>query len=274
MAYADLHIHSTVSDGTLTPEEIVRLCLENGVGALSVTDHDAVEGTLRAAPLARAAGLLYVCGVEIDTLWEGRDVHVLCYGADFTNAALLSCIREARARMDKMSDTLLTRMLGDFPALSVGEYAAFERDAALGGWKMLHYLMFKGITRSMTDGMRFYAQYGVTYAEAGFLPTTEAARLIHAAGGRAVLAHPGVTLRGERDFPRALARLVDEGLDGVECYYPTHSRDVREICLSLCRRRKLLVSAGSDCHGDFQDTQIGQTKTDMGDVSLELLGVT
>lgn len=176
MAYADLHIHSTVSDGTLTPEEIVRLCRENGVGALSVTDHDAVEGTLRAAPLARAAGLLYVCGVEIDTLWEGRDVHVLCYGADFTNAALLSCIREARARMDKMSDTLLTRMLGDFPALSAGEYAAFERDAALGGWKMLHYLMFKGVTRSMTDGMRFYAQYGVTYAEAGFLPTAEAAR--------------------------------------------------------------------------------------------------
>ena len=89
MAYADLHIHSTVSDGTLTPEEIVRLCRENGVGALSVTDHDAVEGTLRAAPLARAAGLVYVCGVEIDTLWEGRDVHVLCYGADLTNAALL-----------------------------------------------------------------------------------------------------------------------------------------------------------------------------------------
>lgn len=60
MAYADLHIHSTASDGTLSPEEIVRLCVENGVGALSVTDHDAVEGTLRAAPLARAAGLVYI----------------------------------------------------------------------------------------------------------------------------------------------------------------------------------------------------------------------
>ena len=73
MAYADLHIHSTASDGTLSPEEIVRLCVENGVGALSVTDHDAVEGTLRAAPLARAAGLVYISGVEIDSLWRGRD---------------------------------------------------------------------------------------------------------------------------------------------------------------------------------------------------------
>ena len=98
MAYADLHIHSTASDGTLSPEEIVRLCVENGVGALSVTDHDAVEGTLRAAPLARAAGLVYISGVEIDSLWRGRDVHVLCYGADLENGALLpASARPARA---------------------------------------------------------------------------------------------------------------------------------------------------------------------------------
>ena len=88
MPYADLHIHSTVSDGTLAPEAVVRACLESGVGALSITDHNAVEGTLAGAPLARAAGLAYVCGVEIDTLWEGRDVHVLCYGADFEDTAL------------------------------------------------------------------------------------------------------------------------------------------------------------------------------------------
>lgn len=274
MAYADLHIHSTASDGTLSPEEIVRLCVENGVGALSVTDHDAVEGTLRAAPLARAAGLVYISGVEIDSLWRGRDVHVLCYGADLENGALLTCIREARARMDGMSDALLERMLKDFPALSKEEYAAFERDKTLGGWKMLHYLLFKGVTRSMTDGMRFYGRYGVSYAEAGFRPTAEVTSIIRAAGGKAILAHPGVTLRGEANFPRALEELAEEGADGLECWYPAHSRDVRETCLSLCRRRKLLVSAGSDCHGSFQDTQIGQTKTDMGDVSLELLRLT
>ena len=274
MPYADLHIHSTVSDGTLAPEAVVRACLESGVGALSITDHNAVEGTLAGAPLARAAGLAYVCGVEIDTLWEGRDVHVLCYGADFEDTALRACICEARARMDKMSDVLLARMQKDFPALSAEGYAAFVRDPALGGWKMLHYLLSKGISRSMADGMRFYGQYGVTYADAGFRPTAEVVKCIRNAGGRAILAHPGVTLRGERDFGRALSRLMDEGLDGVECFYPKHSRDVREACLGLCRRRGLLATAGSDCHGSFQDTHIGQTKTDMCDVALEPLGAT
>ena len=210
MAYVDLHIHSTYSDGTFTPEEIVRRAVEAGVGAISVTDHDAIEGTLRAEPLARAAGLLYVRGVEIDTLWEGRDVHMLAYKADFEDERLLSIIREARERMDEMSDRLLARMLPDFPMLDAGEYAAFRRDPSLGGWKMLNYLLKKGVTRAMTDGMRFYARYGVTYASAGFRPAGEVAAAIRAAGGRAVLAHPGLTLSGEGNFPRALERLVDE----------------------------------------------------------------
>lgn len=272
MQYVDLHIHSTFSDGTLTPGEIVRAAAAAGVGALSVTDHDAVEGSLLAEPLAREAGLRYVRGVEIDSLWEGRDVHVLCYGADFACPRLMDVVREARLRMDEMSDTLLARMSPDFPALDAAEYAAFERDVSLGGWKLLHYLMAKGITRAMTDGMRLYARYGVTYAQAGFRPTGEVIAAIHAAGGRAVLAHPGVTLAGEGDFPRALARLVEEGVDGVECYYPRHSREVEQICLGLCARRGLLVSAGSDCHGAFQSAHIGQTKTPMDKVSLELLG--
>lgn len=272
MAYVDLHIHSTCSDGTFTPEEIVRRAVEAGVGAISVTDHDAIEGTLRAEPLARAAGLLYVRGVEIDTLWEGRDVHMLAYKADFEDERLLSIIREARERMDAMSDRLLARMLPDFPMLDAGEYAAFERDSSLGGWKMLDYLLKKGVTRAMTDGMRFYARYGVTYADAGFRPAAEVVAAIRAAGGRAVLAHPGLTLSGVENFPRALERLADVGVDGVECYYPAHTRDVEQICLSLCARRGLLPTAGSDCHGAFQNTQIGQTRTAMDKVALELLG--
>lgn len=185
----------------LRPEAIVRIAVEAGVGAISVTDHDAVEGTLRAEPLARAAGLLYVHGVEIDTLWEGRDVHVLAYGADFENARLMGIIREARACMDAMSDRLLARMRADFPALDAAEYADFQRDVSLGGWKLLHYLMEKGVTRAMTEGMRFYAQYGVTYGAGRLSPRERSDRGHPRRRGKAVLAHPGVTLARAENFP-------------------------------------------------------------------------
>ena len=131
------------------------------------------------------------------------------------------------------------------------------------------------------EALKFYNEYldevgpGQEEAEIARLGDPHrVANIIRAAGGKAILAHPGVTLRGEANFPRALEELAAEGADGLECWYPAHSRDVREACLDLCHRRKLLVSAGSDCHGSFQDTQIGQTKTDMGDVSLELLRLT
>ena len=148
------------------------------------------------------------------------------------------------------------------------------RDPALGGWKMLHYLLSKGISRSMADGMRFYGQYGVTYADAGFRPTAEVVKCIRNDRGTGHTCHPGVTLRGERDFGRALSRLMDEGLDGVECFYPQAQPRCARGLPGPVRRRGLLATAGSDCHGSFQDTHIGQTKTDMCDVALEPLGAT
>ena len=99
---------------------------------------------------------------------------------DGTAALLKEAAADAETEQERAEVRNLQRQYDEIARIPADEYAAFERDAALGGWKMLHYLMFKGVTRSMTDGMRFYAQYGVTYAEAGFLPTAEAARLIHA----------------------------------------------------------------------------------------------
>ena len=242
MQYVDLHIHSTFSDGTLTPGEIVRAA-RGGRRRRAFRYRPRRRGRLAAGRAPGARGRLrYVRGVEIDSLWEGRDVHVLCYGADFACPRLMDVVREARLRMDEMSDTLLARMSPDFPALDAAEYAAFERDVSLGGWKLLHYLMAKGITRAMTDGMRLYARYGVTYAQAGFRPTGEVIAAIHAAGGRAVLAHPGVTLAGEGNFP---LRPCAPGRRGRGRAWSATTRAtaarVEQICLGLCARRGLLV---------------------------------
>lgn len=263
MAYVDLHIHSRYSDGSYTPEEIVRIAKGSDCGLISVCDHNLIRGTLETGPIALAAGLKYIPGVEIDAIFENTDIHILCYGADLENEALLREIRHARMMLDTMSSDLLERMIPDYPQLSTAEYDAFTHDWHRGGWKMLQYLQAKGVTPDMKSGFPLYDDYGVTYQAAGFHSAETVIAAIHGAGGRAVLAHPGVVFPTEdlREFEKILNRALDLGLDGVECYYVRHSEGVTRRCLEVCSARGLLVTAGSDCHGAFNSNQIGQTRT-------------
>lgn len=270
MAFVDMHIHSIYSDGTYAPEEIVRRALEDGAGLISVCDHNVFEGTLKTEPLALQAGLKYIRGAEVDALWRGINVHILCYDADFENPTLSKALQHARVSLDNMSIVLLGRMQADYPALDMDEFMNLSHDTALGGWKMLQYLQMKGVTRKLKDGFPFYKTYGVDYETAGFQPAAQVVEAIHQAGGWAVLAHPGVTLsyRDMDDFRAQVEDVLDEGLDGVECHYPTHSRALARACLDICRARDLKITAGSDCHGRFGRHIIAETRTEMDQVRL------
>ena len=263
MGFADMHIHSVYSDGTYTPEEIVRIARASGVELISVCDHNEVRGTLETLPLAQAAGLKCVNGVEIDAIFEGVDIHILCYGARLDDPELLTRIRHARAKLDGMSTELLARMKPNYPQLDAEEFDAWVHDTSRGGWKMLQYLQAKGVTANLMSAMPLYEHYGVTYAAAGFDAAETVIRAIHGAGGRAVLAHPGVVFPTEnlRSFASRVEAVMDLGLDGIECHYPRHSAGVARCCMDICRRRGAMITAGSDCHGAFNHNEIGQTRT-------------
>lgn len=276
MAFVDMHIHSIYSDGTYTPEEIVRHAIADGAGLIAVCDHNAIQGALEVQPFAETAGLTCIPGVEIDAIWQGLDVHVLCYGADFENRFLRDIIDDARFCLDEMSTQLLLRMQKDYPRLDYDEYMAMPHDTKFGGWKMLKYLWIKGISKDMRDGFRFYETYDVTYAAAGFKPVETVIQAIHAAGGRAVLAHPGVTLpyKDMDDFKKQLNALLDTGFDGVECHYPRNSRALTRACRDICRNRNMMITAGSDCHGAFGSHIICETRTERDQVYLRgLMGL-
>lgn len=262
----DLHIHSTASDGTLSPKEIVEEARRRGVGGIAVCDHDVTKGTQAVLLLARAAGLKCVSGVEIDAMLCGQDAHILCYGANLADAALSEIIRDARARLDRMSDDLLVRMLPDYPALSAAEYESLTHDCAQGGWKLLQYLKAKGIIANLREGFVFYDRDHVGYDDAGFRPAQAVIEAIHAAGGCAILAHPGVTFgSGAVD---ALKQAIEMNIDGAECFYPKHARDLTTALESVCRAKNLSVTAGSDCHGAFGSAAIGETNTQLSQLSL------
>lgn len=266
--YADLHIHSTHSDSSLSPGEIVREAVRYGVGLIAVTDHELTAGSLEAESLAREAGLGFLRAAETECLADGRFHHILAYGADFENAAFTALLSNNRFHLDEMSVELVRRMAPEYPSLSAEDFQAFERDASLGGWKGLEYFLRRGVTENIRDGIPLYKRYGVNYEDAGFPPMEETIRVIHGAGGRAVLAHPWATVPhpDEETFFQNVHRLIDRGLDGVECYYPLHAPEIITKLLALCQDRDLIVTAGSDCHGSFGRTRVGQM-----DVPVEAL---
>ncbi len=257
-----MHIHSYYSDGTMSPAEIFAEAKAAGVTALAIADHDTLEGSIKLGKLCEGSEIDYIPGVELDALDRGINIHVLAYYADFTNARFVEFTRSIREKLDNLSVILISEMEKEIPAISLAEYDAFAYRKGGGGWKALHYLMHKGFTKTLMEGIFFYPEYGATYDKSGFPSVAEVCAEVHAAGGKAILAHPQEVIRVKADdaFERELRRLISYGLDGVECYYPSHSSEVTETCVRVCDELGLLITAGSDCHGDFGSARINEMK--------------
>lgn len=258
MGFADLHVHSQFSDGCYSPQEIVKRAQRAGVTFLAVADHDVVEGSLAIKPLCEQAGIRYISAVEHCCLYNGCYFHVLSYGADLGDAKFLKVVKRARAALDWMSDALIERMSEDFPEITVKDYQAFERDLSLGGWKGIAYLVKRGVTKDVYQAMGMYGKYDVFYRDGDFPSLRETIDCIHEAGGKAVLAHPGESFREPLvEFECTVKEILDQGMDGIECYYPKHGLEIRDLCLRLCEEKGLVVTSGSDCHGSFSGGEIG-----------------
>jgi predicted metal-dependent phosphoesterase TrpH len=257
---ADLHIHSLFSEGTLTPEEIIAIAVEKGLGLIAITDHNVLEGSREIQKLNDKKELLLISGVELDALDRGKNLHILGYGMDLTNERFREFTEKNRLLLESVDERLIVRMQREYNNISLKEYLNYNYDRKNGGWKALHYFVEKGITNSLTAGFAFYSKYELSYNCIEFPSVSMVCNNIHSAGGKAILAHPGrvINVTERNDFKREITRLIDLGIDGIECYYPTHSHEVTEDCLSVCEELGLLITAGSDCHGYFGKTEIGE----------------
>lgn len=258
--FVDLHIHSYYSDGTMSPEEIVMEAKRRGLGLIAVCDHNVLEGSIRARELCEREGIGYIPAVEIDSLYNGTDYHILGYGADLRDPGFAGFIRHNRELLDDISIKLIEKMSARFNGISLSDYEDYSYDKRLGGWKCLHYLKSKGLSETLKDSLKFYEQYECPFSIVDFPSVKEAADEVRKAGGYAVLAHPGVTIpySDAQAFTAELGRILELGLDGVECYYPSHTEEVTAASLKACRERSLIITAGSDCHGAFGRAQIGE----------------
>lgn len=259
--FVDLHIHSYYSDGTMSPKEIAADAKRRGVGIAAVCDHNMLEGSREFGVLCKDMGLGFIPGVEIDSLDGGVVLHhILGLGVDLYYPPFVSFIKRNRVMLDDISVKLIGKMSAALPDISFSDYESFSYDRRLGGWKCLHYLVYKGLAESLQGGLEYYKEYGCPFSVVDFPSIQEVCAQVRSAGGLAVLAHPGETIKrfDKEAFESELERLISLELDGVECYYPTHSEEVTQLCLKLCRKKDLIVTSGSDCHGSFGHTHIGE----------------
>jgi predicted metal-dependent phosphoesterase TrpH len=244
----DLHAHTTASDGTYAPAELVEEAVRRGLRVLAITDHDSTEGVGPALAAARAhPALEIVPGIEINTEVDGAEVHVLGYFVDHEAAWLGDLMREFRQERAGRVGRIAERLAALGMPIDPAEVLALVREGSAGRPHVAQVMVRKGYVASVREAFdRYLRAGGPAYVGHRRLTVREACALIRRAGGVAVMAHPGFN-----DGAESLVReLAGEGLlDGVECYYAEHSPEQTARFVGLCRELGLVPTGGSDFHG-------------------------
>ena len=248
MPFADLHMHSTYSDGIVSPSKLVKLAAEKGVGVLALTDHDNIDGLNEAFAAAKETGVRIIPAVEVSTTWYGKPIHLTVYGFKLDDRAFLDFLKQ---QCRKRKNFFAKKIEIIAPGL-VDEFV-LEKRSFFGNGIAGSFLVSKGIFSDLETARRALESAKV---ESVFAAPEEAIEAAHRAGAVACLAHPfapkislkkiDATAVGQE---KLVAELVAQKLDGIECYQAGHSAEDANFALSIAADQGLMVSGGSDWHG-------------------------
>jgi predicted metal-dependent phosphoesterase TrpH len=247
MERADLHTHTRASDGTCHPAENVRLAKEAGLAAVAITDHDTVAGIAEAMEAASEHGIEVIPGVEVSSVANGQDIHVLGYFVPYQSQTFEDKLRELRETRHKRNELMIARLreLG-IPITLESVYRRKQGpDKNIGRPHIAEELMELGVVSSIDEAFHKYlGREGAAYVNPPRISPQEAITLIKEAGGAAVLAHPG--LYDDDDLVQELIRF---GLDGIEVWHPDNDENDRERYRRWAEVHGLVMTGGSDFHG-------------------------
>lgn len=256
----DLHIHTTASDGLYSPEEVVQKAKSRHLPAISITDHDTVDGLCEAETACFQVGLVFVPGIELSCEWGASEVHILGYYIepqdDMLNRRLERLRRERRQRAIRILEKLST---SGYP-LSLEEVSRFVCGRVVGRPHIAQAMMEMGYVQSVAEAFEsFLGPGGLAYVPRAKLAPAEAIEVIIGAGGVPVMAHPGVS-----HVDGLIPSLVSAGLKGIEVYYPDHTPGDIVRYFNLARTYGLVVTGGTDFHG----TPHGPKECEIGDFGI------
>jgi len=242
----DLHTHTTASDGTLPPRELVRKAVAHGVRVLAITDHDSTDGLAEAREeAARHGSLEIVPGLEINCDVEGAEIHVLGYFVDEEAPWFRQFLSRQRAERAARVHRLAARLAELGMPIDPAEVFALVKEGSPGRPHVAQVMVARGYVKSVREAFdRYLKAGGPAHVPRHRLAPEEAVRVIRQANGVPVLAHPGLA-----DRDALIPALLDAGLQGIETYYAEHSAEQTRRYLETCRRLDLVPTGGSDFHG-------------------------
>ena len=245
MSRYDLHVHTTASDGVYSSQEIIAMAKAAGLAGIAITDHDTMAGVAAAQHWGQAAGLTVVPGVELSTMHESAEIHILGYylsdQIDWVQEKLINLQSGRLTRITRMVDKLLEYGC----RLSIDEVMVLAGAGSVGRPHVAQALLNKGYVSSVQEAFQKYIGRGrPAYIDREKFSPEDAVSFVIAAGGIPVIAHPGLA---KADF--LIKHLAERGLKGIEVYHPDHTPEMAGKYLQMAAEMGLLVTGGSDFHG-------------------------
>ncbi len=261
----DLHTHSSVSDGSDTPERIPALAFEAGCSAVALTDHDSLDGLAQASLAAAQVGIELVAGCEVSCAWEGGSMHVLVYFIDSAGTPIEEELVRLRADRADRNRRMLDKLGALGIPMTMDEIFEVAAGGGIGRPHFAKVLVAKGVVSTPKEAFdRFLGQGGLAYVPKARLLPQEVASLARASGAVAVLAHPLSLGLSPPALETLAADLAGKGFSGLEAIYGAYNHDERRLLCEMAKRCRLAVTGGSDHHGTFKpDLRIGSGRGDL-----------
>ncbi|MCI5600839.1 MAG: PHP domain-containing protein [Hallerella porci] len=244
IGFADLHLHTNLSDGSLSPLELVKLAKRRGLRCISVTDHDTLASYEATKPYADELGLELIPGIEISAVWQGRDVHILGYFCDPTNLAINMELAESAKQRISRARSILKKLASFGVNVSFEKVMSYCKGKVVGRPHIAMALVDEEYVSSFGEAFNKYLADGApAFVEKRGLNPQQTIRLIENAGGIAVLAHPY-----KSNVDVLIPDLVEAGLQGIEIYSPAQKGSVGRRYRELAEHYNLVGTGGSDFH--------------------------
>jgi len=255
---ADLHMHSTASDGVLAPDALMARAASLGFTHAALTDHDSLAGVAPARQAAMAHGVTMIPGVEL-SCGAHREIHVLGYGLDPEHAGLNAFCRERVAQREARTEEMVRKLCALGRPIELARVRELAR-GVMGRPHVARALLEAGHVSSVSDAFdRFLKPGKPAYVPKEDVKVADAVALIRDAGGVAVLAHPMELKMGETMLESLIGEWKAQGLEGIEVYHPSAANNHAAFLLHLAQRLGLLVTGGSDFHGEaVRKAEIGE----------------